>query len=506
MFSHISTVSFWTLVSRVLGLLRDVLLFAVLGAGLASSAFIFAFTLPNLFRRLFGEGALMSSSIPVLSEVDEKQGRAASFRLLNGILSRLFLWLLGLTLLGAGLAFLATGLPELEARWYLALELSQMLFPYVVLICLSAIICGMLQTLSRFLQPAMSQVWLNLSMISALGAGWWWFEPDADSRVWLLAGGVLFGGVLQLAIPAFDLARSGWRPAWDLGKSSAVDQVWRLFGPGLLGAAIFQINIFVSRFLAFTIDDAAAGLLYLAARLVELPLGVFAIAISTVIFPQLSRQAALRNLVEFRQLYRRGLHLIFMITLPATAGLIVLAEPILRLLFEWGLFSAADTRAAVPVLIAAVLGMPFFAWSTFLTRAFYAFQDMRRPMRLAALNLIVNLILSLVLMQFLGAAGLALANALSSAIHCILLHKLLKVHLPATTAATSQSPRPIVIPLATLFMSAFAFSSWQLLSKLPLDPKTLSLICLLPLIAVSTAIYFLILHFAGAFPRFSRPN
>ncbi|MCC5835945.1 MAG: murein biosynthesis integral membrane protein MurJ, partial [Opitutales bacterium] len=431
MLNHISTVSFWTLVSRVLGLLRDVLLFAVLGAGLASSAFIFAFTLPNLFRRLFGEGALMSSSIPVLSEVDEKEGRAASFSLLNGILTRLFIWLTGLTLIGLLLAFLAGRLPNLEARWYLALELSQLLFPYVVLICLSALICGMLQTLSRFLQPAMSQVWLNLCMIAALGIGWFAFDGDSNSRVWLLAGGVLFGGILQLAIPAFDLARSGWRPAWDLGKSGAVDQVWRLFGPGLLGAAIFQINIFVSRFLAFTIDDAAAGLLYLAARLVELPLGVFAIAISTVIFPQLSRHAALRDLTGFDRLYRKGLRFIFIITLPATAGLIVLAEPVLRLLFEWGLFSAADTRAAVPVLIAAVLGMPFFAWSTFLTRAFYAFQDMRRPMRLAALSLVVNLCLSLLLMQFWGAAGLALANALSSALHCLLLHNLLKIHIPS---------------------------------------------------------------------------
>jgi putative peptidoglycan lipid II flippase len=419
---HISRVSGYTVLSRVLGLVRDVLLFAGLGGGAISSAFVLAFTLPNLFRRLLGEGALMSSSMPVLAATMERDGDAQTFRLLNAILSRLgaVLWLLtgAAWLLFAGVR----ALPDLAERWYLGAELSQWLFPYVVFICLSALTSAVLQLHHRFDIPALSQVWLNLAMIGALLAGLaLGGAANPQLTVHLLCGGVLVGGVIQWWLPRWQLQTLGWRPALNFEPSPELSQLWRLLLPGLLGAAIFQLNIFISRLLAFGLDDTAAGLLYLANRMVELPLGVFAIAISTVLFPQLSRLAASGRNDEYQRVYRHGLVFIALLVLPATAGLIVLAQPILSLLFEWGLFKAEDVASAVPVLRAAVVGMPFFAWSGYLTRNFYARQNMRTPMRLAAINLLLNLVLSLALMVPLGAVGLALANAIAGACHCLLL-------------------------------------------------------------------------------------
>lgn len=485
--SSFSRVSLFTLLSRILGLLRDILMFAGLGSGVASSAFIFAFTLPNLFRRLLGEGALMSSAIPVFAEVDSLKGRSAAFSLLNGILTRLLLAVSVLTLLvwlGLGLAGL---IPGLEERWYLGFQLSTLLFPYVILICLSAIVCGMLQVMQRFSQPALTQVWLNLSMIAALLAGVMFLREGATARVWLLSVSVVFGGFLQLIIPVWDLWRRDWKPQWALAKDPYVDKVVRLFLPGLLGAAIFQINVFVSRVLAFSLDDMAAGLLYIASRLVELPLGLFAIAISTVVFPQLARDAAIGNKAKFLDLYRHGLRMVFAVTLPAAVGLIVLAGPILVLLFEWGRFDANDVRNATPVVMAAAVGIPFFAWSTYLTRGFYAFQDMRAPVKFAAINLVVNLVLSIAGMIVLGAMGLALANSISSMIHCLLLRRcFFRRHLP-----DCKSPQILSLPLvsAVALMGGFSALGWYGLALLPFAGKTLAIFGLLPLIGLSALLY-----------------
>lgn len=438
---RISEVAGWTFASRILGLLRDILLFASLGTGVLNSAFILAFTLPNLFRRLLGEGALTSSSIPVLSEVLEREGRPAAMDLFNAILLRLGAGLLLLQVIFIPLFLIVAWIPGLAERWYAGSWLSQILFPYMWFICLGALFCGMLNVLGRFGIAALNQVWLNVAMIASMGLGLWAFPGNGWSRVILLCVGVLVGGVLQLLIPAWGLGRQGWRPNFRVHRHPELAKVLRLFLPGLLGAAIFQINILVSRFLAFSLDDTATGLLYLSSRLVELPLGVFAIAVTTVVFPELSRLSSKGSTEAFGRTFTQGLSLIFMITLPAMLGLILLAEPILGFLFQWGLFEATDVRAAVPVLMAASLGLPFFAWSTLLTRAWYARQEMRIPVILAAVNLFLNLILGLVLMQVYGAVGLALANSASSLVHCLALQFLM----PGRVLQGAQVRTPFVL-------------------------------------------------------------
>lgn len=490
-FHNISEVAGSTMLSRVLGLIRDVLMFAALGTGMLNSAFIIAFTLPNLFRRLLGEGALTSSSIPVLSEVESNEGLPAAFGLLNGLLTRLLILLVALQFIAFPVFLLIRQLPSLPPRWYLGAELSFWLFPYVILICLSALICGMLQVIRNFRIPALNQVWLNLSMIVCLGAGMYATVGGSIGRVWWLTGGVLVGGLLQLWIPARALGRGGWKFRPSLSPHPLVDKTRDLFLPGLLGAAIFQVNILVSRMIAFSLDESAAGLLYLGSRLVELPLGVFAIAITTVLFPELSRHAAKHDETGYADIYRSGGRIIFIITLPAALGLITLAEPILRILFQWGLFNAADVQAAVPVLRASALGLPFFAWSTFLTRAYYAKQNMKIPVRLAAVNLIINLVLSLSLMIPLQATGLALAISLSSLIHCGLLRYFLQVEKQIPEWKTGGA-----LILGNLLMVTLIVLP-QLWGLEGLVTKTGSVIYVFSAIPAAIMVYFFVLYKCG---------
>lgn len=485
----ISEVAGLTMASRLLGLARDILLFASLGTGPLNSAFILAFTIPNLFRRLLGEGALTSSSIPILSESLEKRGSEETFSLLNAILSRLGIGLLVIQFIGIPAFFLVSRMPGLEERWYYGADLSQWLFPYMMLICLGALVCGMLNVLGRFGLTAFNQVWLNLSIITAILFGLWLLPDNGWGRVLLITAGVLAGGTFQLLIPAIGLMRSGWRPRINLAPHDDLGRVLKLFLPGLLGAAIFQVNILVSRFLAFSLDDTATGLLYLSSRLVELPLGVFAIAVTTVIFPELSRLSATGEEKSFSETFLRGLGLIFMITLPAALGLALMGQSVLGFLFQWGLFESRDVAAAYPVLVASTMGLPFFAWSSFLTRAWYARQEMRTPVRLAALNLVLNLVLGIILMQFLGAVGLALANTLSSVVHCLLLQAFLPGRPKLVFSARSTAS--LVAGLGSIALICLYGQS--LVGSLGLAPKIRDLIAIAGLIPAATAAYFCVL-------------
>lgn len=483
---RISQVAGWTFLSRILGLARDILLFASLGTGPLNSAFILAFTLPNLFRRLLGEGALTSSSIPVLAESAEKEGPESAFALLNAILTRLGLGLLGVILLAYPLFALVGHVPGLPARWYDGAGMARILFPYVLFICMGALVCGMLNVFRRFGLAAVNQVWLNLAMIGAIVAGMAWLPTDAQGRVLVLCAGVLLGGLLQLLVPAAGLLNQGWRPRVTFSSHANLGKVLRLFLPGLLGAAIFQINILVSRLLAFSLDDTATGLLYIANRLVELPLGVFAIAVTTVVFPELSRLSSTGSSRDFARTFTEGLGLIFMITLPAAIGLAVLADPVLGFLFQWGLFEARDVSAATPVLVVAASGIPFFAWSTLLTRAWYARQTMRIPVILAALNLLLNLVLGLVLMRVLGATGLALANTLAAVVHCLAL----QVLLPGNVLVPGKWRFHLVLAAGLLVLTLVAAGGRLVAESILPESKLQDLAIIAGIIPAAAAAYF----------------
>ncbi|MCH8474455.1 MAG: murein biosynthesis integral membrane protein MurJ [Opitutales bacterium] len=418
---RIGVVSLATILSRVLGLLRDILTFAVFGTTALHSAFIFAFTLPNLFRRLLGEGSLNAALVPVYTDELQEKGKARAWGLVNEVMS----WLLLTSLLLCGLAILVFFLlpfwPGLPQRWYEGAELGKILFPYLIFIALAAMVSAALNVLQRFAVPALSAVWLNLSILFFLGGAALWWGETPGQKMGFLCAGVLFGGLLQFLIPAWALYREGWRPRLSFEGSARLRQVALLMVPGLAGTAIFQINVVVSRMLAFSLDEAAVSLLYLANRLMELPLGVFAIAVATVIFPLLSRYASEANWAAMGSAYRRGLRLIFVVTIPAGVGLIVLREPIVTALFQWGAFGAESVRQTGPILAIFALSIPFYAWASFSTRGFHSLKNTSTPVRIAGLSFLVNLACSLVFMRIWGTAGLALANLCSMSGQALLL-------------------------------------------------------------------------------------
>lgn len=487
--ASIGAVSGATILSRLLGLARDMLTAAIFGTSALNSAYVTAFMLPNLFRRLLGEGALTAAMMPTLNEELDEGGRPAAYALLNQIVSWLFAVTTGLVLVGValmGLVHLSSGLDE---RWYLGAHLGQILFPYMIVICLAAAFSATLNLLERFFVPAVTPVALNLAMIAALGGGGYWLaDTPLDSMYWLCAG-TLVGGGLQLLLPTVAMWREGWRPRIDFTVTPRLREIFHLMGPGLFGAAIFQVNILTSRGLAFGLNESAATLLYLANRLMEVPLGVFTLAVSTVTFPLIARLAVRGDLAGMAVAYHRAMLLTMHIAVPASLGLFLLAEPITRLLFQRGAFGLDDTSAMVPVMSIFCLGLPFYAYSTLVTRAFQSLKDTVTPVRVGAGSFVLNLVLSVSLMSSFGTNGLALASNLAIAVQTVVLQWLLGRRIPAL-AAHRQFNAIGGIALATTVMGGVVAGGWWGLRQLALPPTWEAALALAGLIPLGIAAYF----------------
>lgn len=482
------------MVSRVLGLGRDILVSAVFGTSALASSFVTAFTLPNLFRRLLGEGALTAAFVPTLNEELSQRQLAGAFVLVSQVAS----WLLVVTLGLVGISMwglvhaefwaeraVAWGVaPGTVARWLTGAELAVLLFPYMIFVCLAAAFSAALQTLDRFLEPALSPIWLNLAMIGFLAGGAYlgWADSD-DGRMRWLCVGVLVGGFFQMAVPAAALMRLGWRPAFALRLSPQVRAIAALMGPTVLGSAIYLINMAVSRVIGLSLNDAAASVLNLATRLMELPIGVFAVAVSTVVFPLITRHAAQGDWASLANDYRKGMRLILVINIPAAVGLVVLAEPVIRLLFQRGAFRAEDTALMVPVLAVYALGLPLFSFVSLVLRVFYAERDTRTPVHAAILSFAVNVGLSLVLMGPLSTMGLAIAGNVAIAAQAWFLQARLTAK-RGNLAFGHLGPTLVRILVAAAVMGAGVAGAWRgLQAALGGGPLTdaVSLVVLIPL-------------------------
>lgn len=493
---HVLVVSGGTLGSRVAGLGRDILIFGFLGAGLHNSAFLMAFTLPNLFRRLLGEGALTSAFIPVASDEADAGGKTRAFAFLNRVLTRLFLFLLGLTILGVGLAWSLRFWPGLPERWYMVADLSIFLLPYVILICLAAIAGAGLNLFERFATPAFSPILLNMAMIVALLGGALFFTRAPGALTLWLCAGVLAGGLLQLAFPIWDLRRQGWRPRWDTRTDPALDRLMGLLIPGLAGAAVIQVNLLVVRLLAYAVDESGVALLYLASRLIEFPLGVFSLAVITVAFPGMARMVSAGDADGFGRSFREGLRLLLAISLPAAVGLMILATPVIDTLFRYGAFRSEDVAAAAPLLILYAAGLPFYSMATFLVRGLHAQKDMKSPLKVAVAVLFLNLALSLLLIRPLGIAGLALANVLASVFQTLVLFRALRGH------AQALHLRRLLPDLwrmvgGCLLLGIFCLAGLWFLGRLDISDRSASILGLALLIPGGASLYFVFLYLTG---------
>jgi putative peptidoglycan lipid II flippase len=416
------------MLSRVLGLVRESVTAAVFGTHGLLSEFFTGQTLPNIFRRLLAEGALTAAFVPTLHDELAARERAGAFRLVNQVMSWLLLVstvlvIVSMAILGQDgvtrwVADLVHAAPEARERWVVAAWFAVALFPYLIFVSLAAAFSAALQTLHRFLEPALSPVWLNLSQIIVLLIAAHWAPLDAIA--WL-TGAVLFGGFLQMIVPALTLKQEGWRPAFDFQLSPSVRAMLRLMAPTVFASSVYLLNLSVSRLIGLSLNDEAVAVLNFAQRLMELPIGVFAVAVSTVIFPLITRYAAAGETENLARAYRKGMRLILVINIPAAVGLALLALPIIRVLFQRGQFHADDTASMTPVLIVNALGLPFFSFVNLVVRAFYAQKDTRTPVIAAVLSFVVNVGLSFALMGPLSTVGLALASNIAIAVQAAFL-------------------------------------------------------------------------------------
>ncbi|HSQ06165.1 MAG TPA: murein biosynthesis integral membrane protein MurJ [Chromatiaceae bacterium] len=412
-----------TLISRILGFVRDLVVARIFGADAATDAFFVAFRIPNLMRRLFAEGAFSLAFVPVLSEYRAKRAPAELRRFLDDTAGTLGLALLLITvlgILGAPLLVLAfaPGFADDPGQRVLAADMLRLTFPYVLFISLTALAGGILNTFGRFGVPAFTPVLLNLVLIACA----LWLAPHMERPIVALAWGVLIAGVVQLAFQVPFLARLGLLPRPRFNpRDPGVRRMLGLIGPSLLGVSVAQINMLLSTLLASFLAAGSISWLYYADRLMEFPLGVLGVAMGTVMLPKLSREHVGQSSEAFSRTLDWALRWVLLLGLPAALGLALLAGPLFVTLFYSDAFGITDVHMAGQALTAYGFGVLGFLGVMVLAPGYYARQQTRAPVRIALVSMLVNLILSLALMWPLGHAGLALATTLAALVNAGLL-------------------------------------------------------------------------------------
>lgn len=404
-----------TLTSRVLGMVREMVYARFMGDGWVAGAFQLAFMIPNLFRRLLGEGALTAAFIPIFKEKEKSHGEVEMWRTANAVISGLVVAacvIIGLAMLGVSAAL---AVHQFAPQTELMLQLLRVMFPYMLLVCLAAAFMGMLNARGHFFIPAMGATMLNVVMIASV----LWLAPHMgqklDEQIFALAIGVLAAGVAQAAFQLPTLWRDGfcyrWVSPW---RNETVGRVVRQMVPGTIGVAAFQINVLLTQTIAFWVSPQIVASFNYAVRLMELPQGMFGISLATYLLPTLSGLAAEKKYPEFRATLRHGLGTLIFFNLIAAILLVVLAEPIVRLLFERGMFTAESTQRATLALMCLAPGLVAFSAVNILARAFYALGDTKTPMQISLVSLALNLVLAAALVEPLRQGGLGLANSTTS--------------------------------------------------------------------------------------------
>jgi putative peptidoglycan lipid II flippase len=502
------TVGAMTSLSRVLGLVRDMVIANVFGVGLGTDAFFVAFRIPNFLRRLFAEGAFSQAFVPVLSEYQsQRPGEVKD--LVDHVAGTHGAVLLLVTLLGVAAAPLvillfAFGFGDEPVKYQLAVDMLRLTFPYLFFISLVAMAGALLNTYRHFWAPAFTPVLLNLCLIGCA----LWLAPQMTVPVKALAWGVLIAGLVQLLFQLPFLARRGLlpRPRWGW-RHQGVQRISRLMLPAIFGSSVVQINLLFDTLIASFLATGSVTWLYYSDRLVEFPLGVFGIALATVILPSLSRQHAAASPARFSATLDWSLKLVLIISLPATVGLGLLAAPILATLFLHGAFTANDVHMASISLMAYALGLLGFIMVKILAPGFYARQDTRTPVRIGVIAMLWNMLLNVafvVPMVGLGYqaphAGLALATAASAYINALLLLRQLRrqqVYQPGTGWGTLT--RRVVVAAGIMgaglvwfsgdLAQWVAWSTWQRMGRLLL------------LVSGGGLAYFLALRLQGLKPH-----
>lgn len=417
-----ATVGFYTAISRVLGFVRDVMMASVLGAGMVADCFVMAFKFPNFFRRMFAEGAFNTAFVPIFSSLlegenlTEEERRKRAFEFAGEAMSVLLFWLLAFVVLceilmpwlmmGPAFGFLND-----KPKYDLAVYLTQLTFPYLLFISLASLLGGVLNAQGKFAAMAFTPILLNGALIVAMYIGAYYTDAPAVA----LSIGVTVAGALQFLWLVGAMKRAGMsmrvrRPRLTPG----VKRLLKLIMPAALGAGAFQVNLLVDVFLAGFLKDGSLSFLYYADRINQLPVGIVGVAVGTALLPVVSRQVAAGNFGGAVHSQNRAIEMVLFLTVPSAAALLVISEPVIRVLFERNAFTPETTAATASALAAFAVGLPAYVLIKVLGPGFYARHDTATPMRYAMVSLVVNFLLNLALIFPLQHVGIALATALAA--------------------------------------------------------------------------------------------
>ncbi len=426
----LATVSGMTLLSRILGFVRDFVIARIFGAGMLTDAFFVAFKLPNLLRRLFAEGAFSQAFVPILGEYKNKRGEKETRQLVDHVATLLFLILLAVTAIGIAAAPLlvyisAPGFAADAYKFSLTVELTRITFPYILFMSLVALSGGILNTWSRFAVPAFTPVLLNLSFIGmALFAA-----PYFDQPVVALGWAVVLGGALQLAFQLPSLKRIGMLPRFSVDwRDEGVRRILKLMAPAVLGVSVSQLSLLINTIFASFLGIGSVSWLYYADRLMEFPSGMLGAALGTILLPSLAKYHAGKRLDDYSKLLDWGLRLTMLLAAPSAVALAIIAVPLIATLFHHGAFSANDVLMTRDALVAYSVGLLGLILVKVLAPGFYARQNVRTPVKIALLTLFVTQVLNFALIGWLKHAGLALSISLAACLNALLLYRGLRHH------------------------------------------------------------------------------
>jgi putative peptidoglycan lipid II flippase len=487
----IATVGGWTMGSRVLGFVRDMFIAGFLGAGQISDAFFVALQFPNIFRRLFAEGAFNAAFVPLFAGELTAHGRAAAREFAERVFGVMLVILIALTFvvelfMAEVMLVVAGGFADDPEKFQLAVDFARLTFPYLLFVSLAAMLAGILNTLERFVAAAAAPILLNIVLISALVAvALGWVSDPGRALSW----GVLIAGIGQFIWLAIACGRAGLLPRVPrFVMGPRVRRLFVLMGPGILGAGVYQINVLIGVRLASELPEGSVSFLYFADRVNQLPLGVVGAAVGVALLPLLSRQLKAGETALARDCQNRAIEFAMLLTVPAAAALLVIAGPVITVLFQRGAFDAVDSGATAQALAAFALGLPAYVLIKALAPGFFAREDTATPVKIAAAALILNVGVALALMPWLAHVGIALATALSAWFNAGLLAVLL-YRRGLLDPDRRLGQRLVRIVLAAALMAAGLWLGARLLQDLLLRSDLAGIAALAVLVAGGMVVY-----------------
>lgn len=464
LFRSIATVGGFTMASRVTGLMREMMIAHFLGAGAVADAFFVAFRFPNLFRSLFAEGAFNAAFVPLFTGKMTAEGTESARRFAEqafavmAVVLALFVGIMELAMPWA-IYGLAPGFDTVPGKMALAVEFSRICFPYLLFISLVSLQAGVLNSVGRFAAAAATPVLLNLTSM----AGLWFLAPHTETAGHAMAWGTFAAGLVQFVWLARSARRAGMGLGWTRPRlTPEVRLLFKRIVPGAVGAGVYQVNLVINTMIASTVADGAVSYLNYADRVNQLPLGVVGIAIGTALLPTLSRQLKSGEAEAARTSQNRAMELGLALTLPAAVALMVIAAPIIRVLFERGSFGPAQTAATADALVAFALGLPAYVLVKVLVPGFFAREDTATPVRVAGFAMALNVALNLALSGPLGHVGMALATAIAAWANVAVLAVLLARRGYFTTDARFRAKAPRILA-ACLVMAGVLWGARQAL-------------------------------------------